>query len=800
MNRGLTSDEARARLAATGPNEIRRVSGPSPLAIFVRQLRGAMVYLLVAACVVSAFLGEAVDAIAIGVILVLNAVVGFLQEYRAERAVDALRAMTAPHARVARDGRVTTIAARDVVPGDVLILEAGDLVAADARLLEAHALATNEATLTGESLPVDKDTTPVAPDAPLAERRSSVFMGTSVAAGGGEAEVVATGAATELGKIAGLLDRVQDDEQTPLQRRLERVGRTLLFLCLGIVAVVAALGLARGGRWIDVVLTAVSLAVAAVPEGLAAIVTIALAIGVQRMARRNVLVRKLPAVETLGAATVICTDKTGTLTTGAMVVRELRGPDPKALLDAAAACCNADLAPDGRSGSGDATDVAILVAAAERGIHREDLERQRPRIGETPFDSVRKRMSVKRADGVLYVKGAVDLLLPLCVSGTDDAAAENLALATRGIRVIAVAVGHGDEERDLTLLGLVGLADPPRPEAQQAVREAQEAGVRPVMITGDHAATAEAIARELGILRPGEDPRDVVHARATPEDKITIVRDWKQRGAIVAMTGDGVNDAPALREAHIGVAMGKDGTEVAREASAMILTDDNFASIVAAIREGRGVFDNIRKTLVYLLAGNASELFLMLAASLLGMPLPLTPVQILWINLVTDGLPALALVMDPPDPDVLKRPPRPVQEAILTRRQWRAVILTGLLESMVVLSVFRWAHEAEGLASARTLAFSTLVFAEVLRSFAARSDTRLFWEVGPLTNLRLIGVVVVSVTIQLALSHVPQAQVIFDLRPLSERDTALCLALGLIPVSALELIKLVRRLFHRPAR
>jgi P-type Ca2+ transporter type 2C len=411
-------------------------------------------------------------------------------------------------------------------------------------------------------------------------------------------------------------------------------------------------------------------------------------------------------------------------------------------------------------------------------------------------------MSVGRADGVLYVKGAVDLLLPLCVAGTQDAGAANLELAKRGIRVIGVAVGHGAEERDLTLLGLVGLADPPRPEARQAVREAQEAGVRPVMITGDHAATAEAIARELGILRPGEDPRDVVHARATPEDKITIVRDWKRRGAVVAMTGDGVNDAPALREAHIGVAMGKGGTEVAREASAMILTDDNFASIVAAIREGRGVFDNIRKTLVYLLAGNASELFLMLTASLLGMPLPLTPVQILWINLVTDGLPALALVMDPPDPDVLKRPPRPVREAILTRRQWRAVILTGLLESVVVLSVFRWALEAEGLASARTLAFSTLVFAEVLRSFAARSDTRLFWEVGPLTNLRLVAIVVASVTIQLALSHLPQAQVIFDVRPLSERDTVLCLALGLIPVSVLELIKLLRRLLavHRPAR
>jgi P-type Ca2+ transporter type 2C len=799
MNGGLTSDEARARLAATGPNEIRRVSGPSPLAIFLRQLRGAMFWLLIGACVLSAVLGEAVDAIAIGVILVLNAVVGFLQEYRAERAVDALRAMTAPHARVTRDGRVVTIPARDVVPGDLLILEAGDLVAADARVTEAHALAANEASLTGESLPVDKDTTAPAPDAPLAERRNAVFMGTAVAAGTAQAEVVATGGATELGKIAGLLDRVPD-EQTPLQRRLERVGRTLLYLCLGIVAVVAVLGVARGGSWIDVVMTAVSLAVAAVPEGLAAIVTIALAIGVQRMARRNVLVRKLPAVETLGTATVICTDKTGTLTTGAMVVRELWSPDERALLDAAAACCNAHLGPDGRSGSGDATDVAILMAASERGIRREEIERQRPRVDETPFDSIRKRMSVRRADGVLYVKGAVDLLLPLCRSGTEGAAESNLALATRGIRVIAVAVGNGAEERDLTLLGLVGLADPPRPEAFQAVREAREAGVRPVMITGDHAATAEAIARELGILRPGEDPRDVVHARATPEDKITIVRDWKRRGAVVAMTGDGVNDAPALREAHIGVAMGKDGTEVAREASAMILTDDNFASIVAAIREGRGVFDNIRKTLVYLLAGNASELFLMLTASLIGMPLPLTPVQILWINLVTDGLPALALVMDPPDPDVLKRPPRPVAESILTGRQWRAVMSIGLLESVMVFAVFRWAYAAEGLATARTLAFSTLVFAEVLRSFAARSDVRLFWEVGPFTNLRLVAIVVLTVTIQLALSHVPPLQGIFDIRPLSERDTLLCLGLGLIPVSTLELVKLLRRLVQRPAR
>jgi P-type Ca2+ transporter type 2C len=791
--RGLTAAEAETRLERHGANEIRGEKGPSPFRILLGQFRGAMVWLLLGACILSIVLGETVDAVAIAVILVLNALIGFLQEYRAERAVDALRAMTAPHARVVRDGRTVSIPAREVVPGDHLILEAGDLVAADARVTEAHLLATNEAPLTGESMPVDKDTRPAAADAPLAERHDRVFMGTAVAAGTGGAEVVATGTATELGKIAGLLTRTRD-EPTPLQRRLERVGHTLLLMCLGIVAVVAGLGVVQGRPWTEVLIAAVTLAVAAVPEGLGAIVTIALAIGVQRMAGRNVLVRKLPAVETLGSATVICTDKTGTLTTGAMTVRELWGPDHPALLDAAAACCNAELEADGVRGNGDATEIAILAAAHARGIDRPAIEAARPRVAELPFDAVRKRMSIKRADGTLYVKGAVDLLLPLCVSGTEGAAAANLEMAGRGIRVIGVAVGGGDDEQDLRLLGLIGLADPPRTEAIEAVRQAGEAGIRTVMITGDHPATAAAIARELGIVRAGDDPSDLVHARATPEDKLKIVRDWKQRGAVVAMTGDGVNDAPALREADIGVAMGKDGTEVARQASDMILADDNFASIVAAIREGRGIFDNIRKTLVYLLAGNASELLLMLAASLMALPLPLTPIQILWINLVTDGLPALALVMDQPEPDVLARPPRSPGEQILTASQWRMIVLTGLLESAIVLGVYAWALEARGLTSARTLAFTVLVFAEVLRSFAMRSDTRLFWEVGVFTNLRLLGVVVLSVGIQLALSHLEAGQRIFDITGLSAHDTLLGLGLGLIPVSVLEIAKLLRRL------
>jgi Ca2+-transporting ATPase len=660
---GLTEAEARTRLAESGPNEIHRESGPSPWRILAGQFKGAMVWLLIAACAISAALGEVLDASAIGAIVVLNGVMGFVQEYRAERAISALRAMTAPRARVRRDGKAVVVPASAIVPGDALLLEGGDLVAADAKLVEAHALSVNEASLTGESVPVDKSTDAIAADAPLAERTDRVFMGTAITAGSAVAIVSATGMKTELGRIAGLL-ATATTEPTPLEARLEKVGRTLLVLCLGIVLVVAILGLVRGGAWLEVLMTSVSLAVAAVPEGLAAIVTIALAIGVQRMAARNVLVRKLHAVETLGCATVICTDKTGTLTTGVMTTREVWGADRKRILEAAAANCDAELGTDG-AGTGDTTELAILAAAREEGIEKEAIDARSPRVTEHPFDSIRKRMSVQRSDGVLYVKGAVDLMLPLCISGVAGALDANRDMAERGLRVIAVAIGHGAEEEGLELLGLVGLADPPRTEAIEAVRLAREAGVRTVMITGDHPITARAIARELGILRPGDDAEELVHARATPDDKIRIVREWKARGEVVAMTGDGVNDAPALREAHIGIAMGKTGTEVAREASSMILADDDYASIVAAIREGRGIFDNIRKTLVYLLAGNFGELVVMLGASLLGLPLPLTALQILWINLVTDGLPAIALVMDPPDADVLRRAPRRREEAIL---------------------------------------------------------------------------------------------------------------------------------------
>ncbi|MES1174964.1 MAG: cation-translocating P-type ATPase [Myxococcales bacterium] len=746
---------------------------------------------------ISGAMGEVADAVAIGTIVVLNALVGFFQEYRAERAVLALRSMTAPRARVLRDGTPVSLPAATVVVGDVLLLEAGDIVAADARLFEAHALSINEAMLTGESVPAEKNVTSAPADAALAERHDCVFMGTPIVKGTGRAEVFATGMRAELGKIADLLSTAQVSE-TPLQTQLARVSRTLIYLCTGIVALVAILGAFRGQGLLDVFISAVSLAVAAVPEGLPAIVTIALALGVQRMVSRHVLIRKLPAVETLGSASVICTDKTGTLTTGVMVVRELWGGDEAKLIDAAAACSDADLASDGLSGVGDPTEVAILLAAASRGIHRAAIERDRPRLAVNPFDTERKRMSIRRADRVLYVKGALEMLLPLCIAGTEGATEANMQMAARGLRVLGVAIGNAEVEDQLQLLGLVAIADPPRAEVIDAIAAARRAGIKTVMITGDHPVTALAIARELGLVLEGESPDELVHARATPEDKLRIVRTCKERGAIVAMTGDGVNDAPALREAHIGICMGKTGTEVTREASDMVLTDDNFASIVAAVREGRGIFDNIRKALVYLLAGNAGELTVMLVASLFALPMPLLPLQLLWINIVTDGLPALALVMDPADDDVMTRPPRRPGEPMLGRREWTGIALTGALQAAATLGVFVWALQTRNLTEARNLAFSVIVFAELFRSFAARSTTRLFWEVGAFSNLVLLGVVSVSVAVQLAIHHIPAMQALFQLGSLSLADCVVGVAVGLVPVSVIELSKLVRRGIRSP--
>lgn len=789
---GLTSAQAKSLLAQFGPNEIRKEEPRSLWRILLAQYLSPVIGLLMVASAVSAMLGEFTDAIAIACILIINGLVGFFQEYRAERAMLALRSLTAPRARVMRDGQPLQIAAAEVVLGDILLIEAGDVVAADASILEAYSLQANEAPLTGESLPSEKSKLADAPGTPLAERHNHVFMGTAVASGTGVAQVFATGAQTELGKIAHLMASAVQEE-TPLQARLASISHTLIWLCLAVVGVVATIALARGVLWQEVLISAVSLAVAAIPEGLPAVITIALALGVQRMAAQSVLVRRLHAIETIGCATVICTDKTGTLTTGEMTVRALWGEDEHALLFAAAACCDAQLDPDGKAGVGDSTELALLVAAHERGIRRDEIERDFPKVDAIPFDSIRKRMSMRRANDVLYVKGAFESILS-CSStvpeGVEEAAIE---MAQRGLRVLAIATGDGQTETGLSMLGLVGMADPPRPEAIAAVAAARHAGVRIVMITGDHPVTAHAIAKELGIVQEGESPTDHVHARATPEDKLRIVRDWKSKGAIVAMTGDGVNDAPALREAHIGIAMGITGTEVTREAADMILTDDNFASIVAALREGRGIFNNIRKAITYLLAGNFAELLVMLIASLFWLPLPLLPLHILWINLVTDGLPALALVTDPVDQDVLEHPPRKTSEPLLGKREWTSVIAIGLLQALVALAVFVWALQARGLDEARNLAFTTLVFGELFRAFGARSTHKTILEIGIFSNMRLFSVVLVSAILQIAIHHIPALQQLLQIGPISASDCLLFFFVGLIPLCAIELWKLAVR-------
>ena len=789
---GLSTAEAAARLARDGPNALSARNAVSPWRLFLSQFASTVVWLLIAAAAAAAVMGEWIDGAAILVIVVLNALVGFYQEYRAERAMEALRAVTAPRARVVREGRMALIPAPEVVAGDVMALEGGDIVAADARLLDAHSLSVNEALLTGESLPVEKHSGEPNLSLPLAERNAEVFAGTAVAAGTGLALVLATGMTTQLGRIAGLLAQAHD-EQTPLQKRLAGASRALIAMCLAVVALVGVLGLLRGMPLFDVLLLSVSLAVAAVPEGLPAIVTVALALGVGRMTQRHVLVRRLSAVETLGCTTVICTDKTGTLTTGIMAVRELWGRDYDAVLGAAAAVCDAELGPDGRTGVGDPTEVAILAAAAVRGIARADIDRANPRSSVQPFDSERKRMSILRADGVLYLKGAVEVVLARAAHAPDGVRQAADEMSKRGLRVLAVATGADSTEQDLRVLGLVGMADPPRTEVVEALRTARAAGIRNVMITGDHPATALAIARELGVVLPGEDPAGLVYARATPDDKLRIIRENKQRGEIVAMTGDGVNDAPALKEAHIGIAMGRGGTEVTREAADIVLTDDNYASIVEGVREGRGIYANIRKSLKYLLAGNLGEVLVVLVAALMGWPLPLLPLHLLWINLVTDGLPALALVTDPPEPDAMKRPPRRPNEPILGRSQWTHIGFTASLQAACTLAVFAWALDHRTIEEARNLAFSTLVFGELFRAFAARSDRLIFWRVGAFTNVRLLAVVVLSAMMQLAIHHIPATQQFFSIGAISLNDCLLSLGVGLIPVTILELAKLVRR-------
>lgn len=881
---GLEEAEVARRMAIAGPNEIADAKPIRPLALLAAQFKSVLIAILLAAAVISGASGEWADCLAIGAILVINAVIGFFQEYGAEKALAALRKLTGRTARVRRSGTARVVKAAELVPGDVILLESGDVVPADARLLEAAALRTNEAPLTGESLPVAKDARTLdRADAPLAERSNMVHLGTSVATGCAVAIVTAIGMATEVGRIAGLVVHAGDDEITPLQRRLAALGRVLAWCALATVGIVFISGLVRGLPLLEVLLTSVSLAVAAVPEGLPAVVTIALAVGVQRMARRRALVRKLQAVETLGAATVVCTDKTGTLTVGEMTVRALaaagrryvvtgegyapagdvrldhgNGPTDlpadalaesdaaisRQLLAAFAGCATASLVRQDGAWIivGDPTEGALLAAAAKVAITPETIERHALKLAEIPFDSERKRMSVlRRTTGEaarLVVKGAPDVVLERCsfirdadgvrpLTDVDRASIQRelTAFADRALRVLAAAERDMERmpprldpeviERDLTWLGIAGMVDPPRPEARAAVAKCKEAGIRVVMITGDHPRTALAVARELGIAGPesgtghalsgaevdamddaafARAARDAaVYARVTAAHKLRIVRALQAAGEVVAMTGDGVNDAPAIRGADVGIAMGKSGTEVTKEASDIVITDDHFATIVEAIEQGRGVDQNVRKTLLYLLAGNLGELIFVVTCVAFLLPLPLAPIQLLWINLITDGFPALCLAVDPIDEGVMRRKPRSPRAPIIDRAFVFSIAGSGFVTAAAALGVYLYALRSGDVAMARAHAFTTLVYVELLRSFSFRSESRPLWRIPVASNLKLLGVVMLGLAVQFA---VPHLRPLGDLLRVPEMTMSHCVALLAVAVVAtlmIEGIKLARR-------
>ncbi len=869
--RGLTTEEAHRRLDEVGPNALKEAQKTSPVTIFLAQFKDFMVMVLLAATVISFLLGETGDGITIIAIVIMNAILGFAQEFRAEKSVETLRALTAPEARVMRGGDLMEVPARDLVPGDLVLLEAGDRVPADARIIHQTGLETEEAALTGESTAVKKMTSYIPdPDAPLAERTNMVFMGTTVSRGRATAVVAATGMNTEMGTIAHLIREAVED-QTPLQKRLEQLGKVLVILSLLIVGVVVVTGLLRGEPLYQMFLTGVSLAVAAIPEGLPAIVTIALALGVQRMIRAHAIVRRLPAVETLGCTTVICSDKTGTLTRNRMTVTDLWTDGRRLRLSAdiggfgdaggavqgtaaeglqqlirgAVLCNNARLraeTPDSDGeGQGDPTEVALLQAAVAAGQKPSALVAANPRTGEIPFESERQRMAVavknEKNQAMVYVKGAADALLPRCryiltdgqIKPLDDARRRQVMLANDdmaedALRVLLVAYrplrdGESEDgwEDDLIVLGLAGMIDPPRPEAIQAVREAHRAGVRTVMITGDHPNTARAIAQQLGMLGQGDEiitgreldqlddeqlsqrvDRIRVYARVSPPHKLRVVRAWKARGQVVAMTGDGVNDAPAVKEADIGVAMGQTGTDVTKEASAMILTDDNFATIVRAIEEGRAIYDNIRKFIRYLLSCNVGEVLVMFLAAFMGLPLPLLPIQILFVNLVTDGLPAMALGIDPPAPGVMERPPRPPAESIFARGLGTKIAFRGILIGVSTLAVFALSLGPWGLGlrEARSMALATLVLSQLLHVFDARSEDRSFLEVGLFSNPWAVMAVLSSIGMLLAVIYVPWLSQLFKTDPLALGDWAVVfLASGFI-----QLLAALRDLILRPLR
>ncbi len=913
---GISSAEAQARLARYGANELVERGIKSPIAILIEQLKNPLVLLLIFAAVISAFLGKTTEMIAILSIVVLNAILGVVQEYRAEQAMAALKKMAAPLVRVRRDGRVQDVEARSIVPGDIVLLEAGSIAPADARIIEAANLRVQEASLTGESQPVDKNTDVLHDkDAPLGDRYNMLFMGTSVTYGRGVALVVETGMQTQLGRIAELIQSVENDK-TPLQRRMDELGKVLLIAALVVMVIAFIIGFvtAPSGQTVEqiinhVLLNAVAIAVAVVPEGLPAVVTIALALGAQRMLRRRALIRKLPAVETLGSVTVICSDKTGTLTENRMTVMVVdvaghqmemddiaeegiptlvsqngrglasRSAAQAILLAGSALCNDAVLEEDhehpGRyTAVGDPTEGAMVVAAARYGLLKYKLDRAFKRVGEVPFDSDRKRMTTvhsfnreevrsedkKRLAEILqisddasiaFTKGAVDSLLDVSthvwVEGTvvpltaelrarvEDA---NNQMAQNGLRVLGLAYRYLTDlpqkwlpatvEHDLVFVGMTGIIDPPRPEVKEAVRVARQAGIRPVMITGDHPLTAAAIAQELGIASSSDrvlTGRELsqmttqqleaeveavsIYARVSPEHKLNIVEALQKRGHITAMTGDGVNDAPALKRSNIGVAMGITGTAVSKEASDMVILDDNFATVVSAVEEGRTIYDNVRRFIKYLLASNTGELFVLLATQLVtlsaagvsyAMSLPLTTLQILWMNLITDGIPALALGVEGKEKGAMNRPPYAPNESLFGRGMGRHIVMVGLLMGIsgLLLGVWAFGNHINGIATYESNTWNTMVFffltvAQMGHALGLRSHRESLFRLNFFSNRLLLGAVVVTITLQLLAVYLPFFNNLFNTTPLTLEQLLICLVLSTIVFWGVELEKLLIR-------
>ncbi|MGE5617759.1 MAG: calcium-translocating P-type ATPase, SERCA-type [Sphingomonadaceae bacterium] len=883
LAKGLSAEEARARLEKYGPNELQERKGPSFLQMVLAQLTDFLVIILIVASVISMVLGEFIDAGVIMAIVVLNAIIGVVQESKAEKSLAALKKMAAPMAKVIRDGHVLDVPSRELVPGDLVLLETGNYVPADVRLIESVNLKIEEASLTGESVPVEKDCNALLkPDAPIGDRKNSGFMSTTVTYGRGKGIVVGTGMQTQIGKIAQMIQEVEA-EATPLQKKLEELGKSLGIACLAICAVVFALGVWEGNELLEMFMVAVSLAIAAVPEGLPAIVTICLALGMQRMVARHALIRRLPAVETLGSVTVICSDKTGTLTQNEMTVVKMfvdgqmvdvsgKGYTPvgeflqkgtklspkdnavvSTLLRGAALCNDAVLErsterEDAWRMVGDPTEGALVVAAAKAGFQKEEMEKAAPRVAEVPFDSDRKCMTTFHKDGgatgfTAFVKGAPDVMLSQCtkmlldgqVVPLDEAKRQqvldaNHSMAAQALRVLAIAYRDFDEvpakptpetvERELTLVGLMGMIDPARPEVKDAVHTCKSAGIKAVMITGDHKDTAVAIADELDMIGPkrgvltGADldkisdeefaniVEDVnVYARVSPAHKVKIVEALRAKGHVAAMTGDGVNDAPALKRADIGVAMGITGTDVAKETADMVLTDDNFASIVSAVEEGRIIYSNIRKFVFFLLSCNVGEILTVFIAMLIGMPVPLRPIQLLWLNLLTDGLPALALGMEKAEPGIMNRPPRPKTEAILNREMQIGIAVQGVAIMVATLGAFSIGLQRNSsYEEAQTMAFATLVFSELLRAYTARSEYYSIFTLGIFSNKYMVGATILSSLLILLPLYLTFLHPIFDVVTPDAQDWTVILLFALIPSTAAEITKIFLRRFSTSFR